>query len=538
MRKHRRISKGQKTATLVTACLAMLLLSVDLTVLSLAVPQLTADLRPSSTELLWIADVYGFALGSLLITMGSIGDRIGRRRLLLVGTIAFGAASVLTAYAASPEQLVAARALLGVAGSTIMPSTLSIVRNTFTDPVERAKAIGIWSSVSSAGFAVGPLVGGVLLEHFWWGSVFLINVPVMVFIFVLGFLVLPESKNPEPGKLDLLSVLLSVLGLAALIYTIKETAHDGLLQTDVGIAALVAVAALYLFARRQRRLATPLIDVRLFKHRAFGASVGATMMAMFALAGVGFIGAQYFQVVLGWSALDSALAQLPGVLGAVAGAVLAPRLAAGWGRSRTVGLGLVLVAVGMLQYLWLSTDVFYPAVLAALIITGAGVSMSFTVSADSVMASVPKERAGAASAIAETAYELGGALGIAVLGSVLGRAYRNNLDLPAGVAGDVAQAARESLAVAVQVAAQLPGEGGRALAAAARGAFMDGFHLAVGVCAALAAVIAAVVWQALRGTDGVVPVSDEEMSDEEMPVSSADGPPAEGGARASENAAT
>ncbi|MEW2071341.1 MFS transporter [Streptomyces sp. NPDC007346] len=525
MRKHTRIGPGRKAATLVTACLAMLLLSVDLTVLNLAVPQLTADLRPSSTQLLWIADVYGFALGSLLITMGSIGDRIGRRRLLLIGTVAFGAASALTAYASSPEQLIGARALLGVAGATIMPSTLSIVRNTFTDPVERAKAIGIWSSVSSAGFALGPLVGGVLLEHFWWGSVFLINLPVMAIIFVIGFIVLPESKNPEPGRLDALSVLLSVVGLAGLIYTIKDAAHDGLLQSDVGIAVLVAVGALYLFARRQGRLATPLIDVQLFRHRAFSASVGATVMAMFALAGVGFVGSQYFQVVLGWSALHSALAQLPGVLGAVFGAVLAPRLAAGWGRSRTVGLGLSLVTVGLLQYLWLSTDVNYPAVVAALVVTSAGVAMTFTVSADSVMAAVPKERAGAASAVAETAYELGGALGIAVLGSLLSRAYRNSLDLPAGLPGDVGQAARESLALAMRAAARLPEEAGRALGASARDAFMDGLHLAVGVCAALAAVTALAAWRALRGTDTTVPVSPDEV-----PEPATDRSPAKGGA--------
>ncbi|WP_431995645.1 MFS transporter [Streptomyces griseoflavus] len=499
MGKHALLSERRKWATLAIACLTMLLLSVDLTVLHLAVPRLTAELRPTSTQLLWIADVYGFALGGLLITMGNVGDRIGRRRLLLVGTFAFGAASGLTAYAWTPELLIASRALLGVAGSTLMPSTLSIIRNTFTDPAERTRAIGIWSSVSSAGFAVGPLIGGILLDHFWWGSVFLINIPVMLLIFVVGFFVLPESKNPEPGRLDVLSVLLSVAGVTAVIYTIKDAAHDGLTDPDVALAATLGVGALALFARRQRRLRTPLIDVVLFRNRGFNASVGATVMAMFALAGVGFVGSQYFQVVLGWSPLRSAVTQLPGVAGAVLGAVLAPTLAAAWGRARTVALGLALVTAGLLQYLRLSAEISYPAVLAALIVTSSGVAMTFTVTADSVLASVPKERAGAASAISETAYEMGGALGIAVLGSVLSRVYRDGLEVPAGVPGEHAAVAGESLAGAMEVARALPGALGEALASAARVAFLDGFHVTVATCAALAALVTVAAGLALRG---------------------------------------
>ncbi|SDL75435.1 MFS transporter, DHA2 family, multidrug resistance protein [Streptomyces wuyuanensis] len=516
MGKHALLSERRKWATLATACLTMLLLSVDLTVLHLAVPRLTAELRPTSTQLLWIADVYGFALGGLLITMGNVGDRVGRRRLLLVGTFGFGAASGLTAYAWNAELLIVARALLGVAGSTLMPSTLSIIRNTFTDPVERTRAIGIWSSVSSAGFAVGPLIGGLLLDHFWWGSVFLINIPVMLLIFVVGFFVLPESKNPRPGRLDALSVLLSVTGIAAVIYTIKDAAHDGFAQTDVAVACVVGVGALTLFAWRQGRLETPLIDVALFRNRGFSASVGATVMAMFALAGVGFVGSQYFQVVLGWSPLRSAVAQLPGVAGAVAGAVLAPKLAAAAGRARTVGLGLTLVSVGLLQYLWLSTEVYYPAVLAALIVTSSGVAMTFTVTADSVLESVPRERAGAASAISETAYEMGGALGIAVLGSVLSRVYRDGLDMPPGIPGEHGAVVRESLAGAMDVAGRLTADLGAALATTAREAFIDGFHATVAACSALAAIVMVATWIALRGAPAPGPA--ESAGEEAAPA--------------------
>ncbi|MFC7646686.1 MFS transporter [Streptosporangium lutulentum] len=239
------------------ACLAVLLLAIDLTVLHLAAPKLVEDMRPSATQFLWIVDVYGFALAGLLITMGNVGDRIGRKRLLLIGMAAFAVASVLTAYAPTPEWLIAARVLLGVAGATIMPSTLSMIRNVFTNPRERATAVGIWSSISAMGFALGPVIGGALLNHFWWGSVFLLNVPIAVLIIIVGLLVLPESRNPRPGRLDLVSVPLSIVGIVSAVYALKTGAHDGLAQSGFWVAAALALVTLTLFTRRQTRLAAP-----------------------------------------------------------------------------------------------------------------------------------------------------------------------------------------------------------------------------------------------------------------------------------------
>src|SRR5690606_14978670 len=335
----------KKWASLALCCLATLLLSVDLTVLHLALPHLVADLGASSTQLLWIGDVYGFALAGLLITMGNVGDRIGRKRLLLIGSAAFAAASAVTAYAPNPELLIAARALLGVAGATIMPSTLSIIRNVFTEPAERTTAIGVWSGMSAAGFALGPVVGGLLLDHFWWGSVFLINLPIMVVIIAAGVRVLPESRDPRPGRIDLLSVALSFSGIVAVIYAVKEAADKGLAQLDVQVAGVLGLAGLLVFVVRQTRLAEPLIDVRLFRRRAFSASIGTNLLAIFTMMAMSMFFAWYFQLVLGWSPLVAGLAGLPGGLSGAIGGVLAAPLVNRIGRNGVVALGLLLNAV-------------------------------------------------------------------------------------------------------------------------------------------------------------------------------------------------
>ncbi|MEU6149295.1 DHA2 family efflux MFS transporter permease subunit [Actinosynnema sp. NPDC047251] len=493
-------SETRKWGTLVLGCLAMLLLAVDLTVLHLAVPALVADLGPSATQVLWIADAYGFALAGLLVTMGNLGDRWGRKRLLLVGAAGFGVASVCTAYAPTPELLIVARALLGVAGATIMPSTLSIIRNVFTDARERTTAVGIWSGVGAAGFAVGPIVGGLLLDRFWWGSVFLVNVPVVALIVGLGVVLLPESRNPSPGRLDLLSVVLSVVGVVAVVYAVKEAAHDGF-GVGVVVAAVVGVAAVVVFGRRQTRLEEPLIDVRLFAVRAFSASIGATLVAMFASLSLSLVLAQYLQLVLGWTPLQAGLGGLPGgVCGAVGGG-LAGVLVTRWGRAAVVACGLGLTAVGFgLFAAVLSVDATFWAMLPAMVVYGTGVGFAFAVTNDTVLASVPRERAGAAASIAETATEMGGALGIAVLGSVLGAVYRGDLVLPAGVPAE----AGESLAATLHAAAGLPGEVAGPLAAAARAAFVDGAATSMWVCAGVLVVLAVVAGRVLRPVPKVI----------------------------------
>ncbi len=499
------VTGRRRWATLAVACLAALLLSVDVTVLHLALPQLVADLRPSSTQILWIGDAYGFALAGLLITMGNVGDRIGRRRLLLIGAAAFGVASGVTAYAPTPELLIAARVLLGVAGATIMPSTLSIIRNVFTDPKERTTAVGLWSGMGAAGFALGPVVGGLLLDHFWWGSVFLINLPVMLLILLAGLVVLPESRNPAAGRVDLVSVPLSIAGVIGVIYAVKEAAVHGLTGAGVLVPGVVGIAALALFARRQTRLADPLIDIRLFRRRAFTASVGANLVAIFGMSALSLIFAWYFQLVLGWSPLRAGLAGLPGGMSAAVGGVLAAGLITRWGRARVVALGLAMAAAGFACYSQTALDTPYLYFLAPMIVCGVGIGLTFAVTNDTVLASVPRERAGAAAAISETSFELGGALGIAVLGSVLTGVYRGELRLPAGVPGEVVGPIGESLPTALEAAAALPARLGGAVAEAARLAFVAGVHVTAITAAVTIAVLAAVSLVSLRGVPDVIP---------------------------------
>ncbi|MBT2235213.1 MFS transporter [Nonomuraea sp. NEAU-A123] len=491
-----------KWSCLAVACLATLLLSLDMTVLHLALPRLVGDLGANATQLLWIGDMYGFALAGLLITMGNLGDRIGRKRLLLIGAAAFGAASVLTAYAPSPELLIAARALLGVAAATIMPSTLSIIRNVFTDPGERTAAIGIWSGMSAVGFAVGPVIGGLLLDHFWWGSVFLINVPIMALVLVAGHLVLPESRNPDAGRIDLPSVALSFIGIVTAIYAVKEAAHQGFGHAGVPVAAVLGVACLGLFVRRQSRLAEPLIDMRLFGNRAFSASIGTNMLAIFAMTAMSLILAWYFQLVLGWTALQAGLATLPGGLGGAVGGILAARLIGLLGRNGVVALGLAMTAGSFLYYSTIGLDTSFLVLLAPQLIGGIGVGFTFTVNNDNVLATAPRARAGAAAAVSETAFELGGALGIAILGTVLNSSYSAGLRLPAGVPGE---AARESIAGALRTAETLPAALAGQVIEAARVAFVEAVHITALSTSAILAVVAALALVGLRGVPKVIP---------------------------------
>nr|WP_158888591.1 MFS transporter [Amycolatopsis anabasis] len=498
----------------------MLLLAVDLTVLHLAMPKLVEDIRPSTEQFLWIADVYGFALAGFLVTMGGVGDRIGRRKLLLIGSGVFGAASVLTAFAPNAEALIGARALLGIAGATVMPSTLSLIRNVFTDPKERTAAIGLWSGIGIVGFGAGPLVGGALLTHFWWGSVFLLNVPVVVVIIALGSALVPESRDPAPGRLDPASVLLSVVGVIAIVYAVKEIAHQGFGHADVLIAVVLGIGGLAAFTSRQLRLPEPLIDVRLFRQRAFAATVGSTLIAVFAMLAMSLVVAQYLQLVAGWSPLRAGLAGLPGPAAAIAGALLTAPLIARFGRAGTIAAGMGLSALGFLLYARIGTEVDYPFLVVAMVVFGAGLSMTLTVSTDTVLATVPKERAGAASAISETANELGGALGIAVLGSVLGAVYRDKLVLPPDLPEAAAGPIRESLGTAVGMAAELPPALGVRVVDSARAAFLDAAHLTMYGSAALLAGLGVSVLFTLRGVPKVI----DEVSASAPPAEPRTGP--------------
>ncbi|MFH8256705.1 MFS transporter [Streptomyces roseolus] len=485
--------------------LAVLLVAVDATVLGLATPFLSEDLKPTGTQLLWIGDVYSFVIAGLLVSMGSLGDRIGRKKLLLVGAAAFGAVSVLNAYATSPEMMIAARALLGVAGATLMPSTLALIRNLFHDPRERSLAIGIWGAMASAGAAVGPVVGGFLLEHFWWGSVFLINLPVMAVLVVIGVKLIPESKNPNPGPWDLPSVALSLVGMIGVVYAIKELASHGP-TLDVAVAALVGAGGLTGFVRRQLTLPAPLLDMRLFRNRGFSGAVLADLLTILGLAGLVFFLSQFFQLVQGRSPLEAGLAELPAAIGSVTAGLLAGRFARRFSVRSVVAGGLAAIGLALAVLTAIGQTTGYPVLGASLLVVGIGAGLAFTVTADVILSSVPKEQAGSASAVSETAYELGAALGIAVLGSIVTGVYRD-FTTPAGIPSDVAAAAHDSLGGAVEASSALAPDRAGALVSVAQEAFVDGLRIAAGVGAAVLLATAVAAWFLLRDqklADGAV----------------------------------
>ncbi|WP_030418139.1 MFS transporter [Streptomyces sp. SCSIO 75703] len=473
--------------------LAVLLVAVDATVLGLATPFISEDLRPSGTQLLWIGDVYSFVIAGLLVSMGSLGDRIGRKRILLAGATVFGLVSVLNAYATSPELLIAARALLGVAGATLMPATLALIRNIFHDPRERSLAIGIWGATASAGMAVGPIAGGFLLEHFWWGSVFLINLPVMAVLVVVGARLLPESRDPNPGPWDLPSVLLSLAGLVGVVYAIKEAAAHGF-GGNILVAGLVGAAALYGFVRRQLTLPHPLLDVRLFRSRGFSGAVLADLLTILGLSGLVFFLSQFLQLVQDRSPLEAGLAELPAAVGAVAAGLLAGRAARRYSVRVVVSGGLAAVGLALAALTTIGQHTGYPMLGAALLVVGLGAGFAFTVTSDVILSSVPPRQAGAASAVSETAYELGAALGIALLGSIVNGVYRDFTG-PAGTP----EAAHESLGGAVEAAGALPAQTAQTMLDAARAAFVDGLTLAAGAGAVVLLAAAGAAWHLLRG---------------------------------------
>jgi len=509
-------------AALAVLVLPVVLISVDSTVLGFAVPALSEDLRPTAGQLLWIVDVYGFILAGLLITMGSLGDRIGRRRLLMIGSAAFGAASLIAAFAPTAETLILARALLGLAGASLMPSTLSLLRNIFLDARQRLLAIALWASGFSGGAALGPILGGWLLEHFSWGSVFLINLPVMVLILVLVPLLVRESRNPEAGRMDLLSVVLSMAAMLPAVYGIKKLATEGLGVMPIASLA-VGLGLGYLFVRRQKQLREPLIDVGLFRYRVFSVAVATNLMIVFSLVSSLFFLTQYLQLVLGISPMRAGLVLVPGLVLSVLAGLVAVRVSRHLSLATVIGGSLLVTASGFAVLVLApeggaTTGVVTVALGFSLISTGAGFAETLTNGA--IMSAAPPQRAGAASAISETAYELGAALGVAVLGSVLTASYRSQLTGVEGVPQGAVDAARETLGGAANAASDLGGATGDALMGAARSAFTDGMHLTSVIAVVIVLAAAAQVWVLLRGLGNPA----VEVSESPAPEGEADSP--------------
>jgi len=471
--------------------LPCLLYSMDLTVLNLAVPRLSAVLRPSSAQLLWIVDIYGFLIAGSLITMGTLGDRIGRRRLLLIGAAAFGIASVVAAFSTSPEMLIVTRAVLGIAGATLAPSTLSLIRNMFLDAHQRTVAIGVWVTSYSVGGAIGPLLGGVLLQYFWWGSVFLIGVPVMLLLLLLGPVLLPEFRDPEAGPLDLFSAALSLAAILSVIYGLKRIAEDG-----IGwLPALSIVAGLALgvaFLRRQRKLADPLIDLRLLRSAAFSASLALYLLGTLVGFGAYIFIAQYLQLVLGLSPLQAGLATVPSMLGFVAGSIVVPVIARRVRPASAMAGGLVFATAGFALLTLVDGASSLAILITGSVIYSLGLSPVVILATDLIVGSAPVARAGAAAAISETSSELGGALGIAIFGSIGVAVYRGVMahGVPSGVPPEATEVARATLGGAVAVAERLPDGLRVALLGIAREAFARAFQLIAAISAAIALLMA------------------------------------------------
>ncbi|MGK4188388.1 MFS transporter [Rothia koreensis] len=458
----------------------VLLVSVDNTVLSFALPPISAALNPTGTQLLWIVDIYSLVLAGLLVPMGSFGDRIGRRRLLMIGATGFTVISVAAAFAPSAAWLITARAAMGLFGSVLMPATLSLIRNIFIDPNERRKAIAIWASGFSGGAALGPIVGGFLLEHFYWGSIFLMAVPMLVPFLIFARLLIPESRDPHPSPIDITSIVLVMATMTPLVYGIKSFASHGL-GTAVIICFAVTVLAGVWFVRRQLRRPDPMLDVRLFTNSVFSGAVGSNLLSVFSLVGFLYFVSQHLQLISGMTPMEAGVALIPG-LGAtiVAGLAVVP-VVRRFKPAHVVATGLFLNAIGFGVMFFAGPAGSDAGLILAFVILGIGIGSAETISNDLILDAVPAHKAGSASAISETAYETGAVLGTAVLGSILNATYRANVSIPVEVPEASRDAARETLGGATDVAAHLGGPAGESLLHSARAAFDSGVGITSGM---------------------------------------------------------
>ncbi|KIE27013.1 transporter [Streptomyces sp. MUSC 125] len=471
---------------LVVLCVSLLLVALDATVLHVAVPAVTEDLRPGAVELLWIVDVYPLVCASLLILFGTLGDRVGRRRILLLGYALFGVASVMAAFARTAETLILARALLGVGGAMIMPATLSILRQVFPDRRERALAIGVWSAVAAVGAAVGPLLGGFLLEHFWWGAVFLVNIPLMLVSLPVGRILLPESRGDRNGPWDITGALMAAGGLFGVVYGVKRLGGGEPAVSPFTVLPLaVGVVLLFFFVRRQRRLPHPLVDLRMFRRPAFSTSVGCIVLAMLALVGLELIAAQYLQLVLGLSPLETGLRLLPLTIAAMAAGLAGARMLRRFGPRRMVCFGFCLTAAAVLTLTAMGGTDNAKLLLTGFVLLGFGLETTLFGAYESMLSEAPADQSGGAAAIGETSYQLGAGIGIALLGSVMNAAYAPGLRSVPGVAQPASDAAGHSLGEAYEVAGRLGGSAGAALRRAARDSFVHGLHVTLLVSAGL-----------------------------------------------------
>ena len=473
---------------------ALFLIVIDMTVLYTALPRLTHDLSATAAQKLWIVNAYPLVVAGLLPGLGTLGDRLGHKQMFLAGLAIFGVASLAAAFAPGPEALIAARVLLAVGAAAMMPATLSLIRLTFTDERERAFAIGIWAAVASGGAALGPVVGGLLLEHFWWGSVFLINVPVVLVAIVAAAVLLETRPGDASHPWDLLASVQIMVGLVGVVFAIKEIARRDPDLMLAGLALAIGLVAFWLFARRQSRSTAPLIDFTLFRNRRFAAGVATALVASAALMGVELVYSQKLQLVDGHSPLQAGLLILPIPIAAFFAGPLTGLMLPRIGAERLLWGALFVSTTALLAFLILqnAAAVFW---LSALALLGIGIGAAMTAASSAIMLSAPEERAGMAASVEEVSYELGGALGIAILGSLMSLIYSLSLRLPAGL--DLPEAVHDSLDEALILAADLPAEQGALVATLARAAFEQAFFgVILAAVALMGAVALTVFWRA------------------------------------------
>jgi MFS transporter, DHA2 family, multidrug resistance protein len=475
-----RAAHPRRWVVLGVMCLSLLLIVMDNTIVNVAIPTLQRDLDASTSQLQWIVDAYILVFAGLLLTMGSLGDRFGRRGALSIGLAVMGVASVMSAFANSADQLIATRAVMGIGGALVMPSTLSIITNVFTDRRERAQAIAIWSATAGAAIAIGPVTGGWLLEHFWWGSVFLVNVPVVVVALVLGWLYVPTSRDPAAPRVDVPGALLSIAGLVALVWAIIEGPNgwtDPLVLGAFGLAAVLLTA----FILWERHTPVPMLDMSFFANPRFSAASGALMLTFFAMLGSLFLLTQFLQSVLGYTALEAGVRLLPMAAVQMVVAPLSAKVVERVGSKAVVAAGLTVAAVGLVMASRLTAGASYPEVLWSLVVLAAGLALIMPPATESIMGSLPPAKAGVGSAVNDTTREVGAALGVAVLGSVMSSTYRPRVsDAIAGVPvpDDVRTAITEQVGAAMEVARGLPDEAGWLLSSVAADGFTDGMRVA------------------------------------------------------------
>jgi len=496
------IAKAGKREWLGLAVLALptLLVSMDMTVMYLVVPAISESLRPGSAELLWITDIYGFLEAGLLITMGTVGDRIGRRRLLFIGGTTFALASVLTAYSDTVEMLITARALLGMAGASLLPSTLSLIRNLFHDRKQRTMALGIFTTTFSAGIMIGPLIGGVLVNHFGWGSVFLIAVPVMGLFLLFAPVLLPEFRDPVAGRFDIFSAALSIVAVLSGIYGIKRLAEKG--ADSLAILFIIAGAITgILFYQRQKKIRDPLIDLRLFRDAAFTTTLLSMFIALFAWAGLFLFISQELQLVMGLDAFHAGLWSIFGAVGSIISCSLVPLLV-GYIIHRIYLLitGLLIMATGMLIMYTASQGFTLPLLITSIVLLSSGCGIAVTLGHDIVMSRATPQQAGAAASLTETCTTFGGALGIALLGSIGTAIYRERTEdtLSGDLSASIIESAQTTLGGALMIAEKLPAPLKSQLIHSAHTAFGYSFSTVAGISVLLMISMAIIVLLRMR----------------------------------------